>query len=292
MNYKRIFLFVGFISLLALFGVKILHSKHVAILNPQGEPSQKLLELLSLTDLEHDGSLASIVKVTQAEWIRKPGIERWDIVDTNVEQKDRFLNVFAKLNLIDQINPSKKQYNYALWMGATYFRMKTRLEHLITLWQQGVHFNQIVFLAGARPLIESEKNAMVNAYNLQDDVLLNTEADAMKMVYDQSVMPEAMRAVQLVVIDVPMLENKDGSLRRPTTGDTVDYWLAMQPTYGDCLVISNQPYVGYQDSVTKTLLPDDFIVETVGEKSVDTNIGIYLDTIARYLYQEKKRLNL
>ena len=36
----------------------------------------------------------------------------------------------------------------------------------------------------------------------------------------------------------------------------------------------------------------DFIVETVGEKSVDTTIGIYLDTLARYLYQEKKRLNL
>src|SRR3989339_933035 len=291
MQNKRIFTLVGFVCLAAFFGAKALYPKHVAMIDVQGKPSQDLVALLSLTGVEHDGSLASIVQATQAAWIRKPGTERWDIVDTIIDNRDQFFTFFKKLHLIDQVDPSKKQYDYALWMGAAYPRIETRLTHLIALWQQGKRFHHLILLAGARPLTESEKSAMVIAYNLKEDAVLETETDAMKMVYEKSVMPESMRAVQLVVIDVPMQLTKDGALTRPTTGDTVNSWLAMQPSPGNCLVISNQPYVGYQDSVTKTLLPADFIVETVGEKSVDTTIGIYLDTLARYLYQEKKRLN-
>jgi hypothetical protein len=178
-------------------------------------------------------------------------------------------------------------------MGAAYPRMQTRLVHLVDLWQKGVRFDQVVLLSGARPLTQSEQSALVDAYGLQDSTIIPlTEADAMKLVYETIDMPDAMRKVSLVVIDVPMQITKSGALARPTTGDTVNQWMELHPKPGNCLVISNQPYVAYQHSVSKTLLPKDFIVETVGAQSTDTQIDVYLDTIARLLYQEKNRLNL
>lgn len=81
-------------------------------------------------------------------------------------------------------------------------------------------------------------------------------------------------------------------LVRPTTGDTVDSWLQSNLISGSCLVISNNPYVGYQDSVVRTLLPNDFKIETVGNKcSLSVVIAVYLDNLVRWLYQEQKRLS-
>lgn len=44
-------------------------------------------------------------------------------------------------------------------------------------------------------------------------------------------------------------------------------------------------------SVAQTLLPSNFVVDVVGNKATSTKIGVYLDTLARYLYQENKRRN-
>ena len=86
----------------------------------------------------------------------------------------------------------------------------------------------------------------------------------------------------------------NGILKRPTTPDTVLDWLKIKPHPGLCLAISNQPYVLYQDSVLKTVLPPSFTVETIGEKMDETsyNVSLLLDNLARFLYQEAKRLNV
>ncbi len=292
MNAKKIVLFSFLIGSILFFGSTMLHPKHVDAVDAHGKPSQALLWLLALTDVEHDNSLASIVQATQAAWIRKPGTERWDINEQDRGNKELIHRQLMKMNLIDAVTPSKKKYDYALWMGAAYPRVQTRFEYLVQLWEQGVRFDQIVLLSGARPLTDAEQHALVQNFNLSDDQIPTTEAEAMKLVYKNSAMPESMKQVQLVVIDVPMQVAQNGMLARPTTGDTVNAWMELQPQPGTCLVVSNQPYVGYQNSVTKTLLPHNFVVETVGEKSGDTNIDVYLDTVARLLYQEKKRLNL
>ncbi|MDP3787802.1 MAG: hypothetical protein Q8Q60_00620 [Candidatus Chromulinivorax sp.] len=285
MNVKKIVLFSFFIGCILFFGSTMLHPKYAEIVNAQGKPSQALLELLSLTGIEHDGSLASIVQATQATWIRKPGTERWDINEEDRGNKELIHRQLMKMNLIDTVTPSKKKYDYALWMGAAYPRMQTRFAYLVKLWEKGVRFDQIVLLSGARPLTDGEQSALVHDFNLGSKASI-TEADAMKLVYENTAMPDEMRKIPLVVIDVPMQIAQNGTLARPTTGDTVNAWMALQPQPGSCLVVSNQPYVAYQNSVTKTLLPSDFVVETVGEKSDDTNIDVKLDTVAQLLYQE------
>lgn len=291
MNVKKIALSSLFIGCILFFGSTMLHPKYIEIVDAHGKPSQELLWLLAFTDVEHDNSLASIVQATQAAWIRKPGTERWDINEQDRGNKELIHRQLMKMNLIDTVTPSKKKYDYALWMGSAYPCMQTRFTHLVQLWEKGVRFDEIVLLSGARPLTDGEQHALVRYYNLGDEVPV-TEADAMKLVYKHSAMPENMKKVPLVVIDVPMQVAKNGALTRPTTGDTVNAWMKLQPQAGSCLVVSNQPYVNYQDSVAKTLLPHNFSVETVGERSEDTNIDVYLDTVARLLYQENKRLNL
>lgn len=303
MKYKVLVFLVSIFGFVML--VQTMHKGHdnsakqeakVCLVDEQGRPSEALVQLLSLTNIEHDGSLASIVQQTQkpeTEWMRKEGSERWDIVDSNVENKDQFFKLFNQLYLVDEITPQQEQYDYLLLMGAAYVRVKTRLEYTIKLWDKGVRFDMIVVLSGSRPLTDLELDALRLDYNLDDgDFIPATEAQVMQFVYDKIDMPETMRKIPMILIDAPMKVSKTGTLARPTTGDTVNLWMELKPAPGSCLVISNQPYVGYQDSVTKTLLPKTFTVETVGEKSEDTKIGIYLDTLARNLYQDKIRLGL
>jgi len=259
------------------------------IISPKGVVSAEVVALLDITNIQHDGSLNSIIKETQMHWLRKPGVERWEIVEKDWNKNTSILTILEKIGLLDEVEPQYKQYDYALLMGATFSRVKTRLQSLIDAWNNGVRFDQVVILSGARPLISEELQSYETLFS---GALPATEAEMMKFVYEQTVMPEEMRNIPLVIIDVPMLQKDDGTLLRPTTGDTVNLWLQSDPIPGTCLVVSNQPYILYQDSVTKCLLPKSFTVEIFGEKDQNSSIDIHLDNLARCLYQERKRLNL
>jgi hypothetical protein len=164
-----------------------------------------------------------------------------------------------------------------------------------------VRFNQLVFLGGARPLdanLESSE-ILLNTHNellptksswqLKGE-LPTTETEMMKLVYDQAVLSKELENVPVTFIDTPLIETANGTKRRPNTGDTIASWLAQRRSEGDTLFISNNPYVGYQDAVVRYYMPQDAYIETVGPEA-DKNelISIYLDTIARNLYQENLR---
>ncbi len=78
--------------------------------------------------------------------------------------------------------------------------------------------------------------------------------------------------------------------RRPGTKETLIEWLESQPEPGRCLFISSQPFCGYQDSVARTYLPSSFEIETIGPNAdEEIAVSIFLDNLARWLYQEKIR---
>lgn len=181
------------------------------------------------------------------------------------------------------------KYDYLIILGSAYPNVKDRFQHAIDLVKNGICCDSIVVLSGARPLTESEKNKIQKDFNILDDQVPQTEAQSMIFLYQHMAMPESMRNLPIQIIDVPMKFGAQGQLIRPTTGDTVDAWMDLDPTPGKCLAISNQPYVLYQDSVLKTLLPQSFIVEAVGARDGNMNIDLCLDTLARFLYQEHKR---
>lgn len=270
--------------------------KSVEVVDCKKRVSSDVLKLLELTGVQHDGTLDDTVKQTQDQWLRKPGQERWDIEKYTIQNEQELWTVFSKLGLCDAAKPQYQEYEHALILGALFKRIADRMQYLVDLWKQGTRFKSIVMLGGARPVVEAQGENLESylawlGQESLDQNLPETETDVLKFVYDHIDMPEEMKALPVVFVDVPMLQNSSGSLRRPTTGDTIEWWLKTDPTPGRCLFVSSQPYVGYQQSVVKTFLPSNFMVDTVGSKCSGTlNIGVMLDNLARWLYQENKRL--
>lgn len=291
---KKYYIISIFILLSGCFTQSTKEQK-VEFVADNGKINPLIIELLKLTDVVSESdTLSSIVDETQKHWLRKSGSERWDIVSDSRDNQEEIRKIFENFFFFSEIESKYTEYEYAFVLGALFERMKLRFEHLVNLWNKGVRFNSIVFLSGSRPAQEAQgenKDVLEKWANVTIEIMPQTETELLKFIYDHMVMPEEMRKLPVQIIDVPMLQNSDGTMRRPNTADTIEWWLKSNPQLGKVLAVSNQPYVWYQDSVLKTLLPSSFEVDTVGQACLpDQKIGLLLDTLARTLYQEKIRL--
>ncbi len=300
MKYTLIFTLLAGICL--SFCMKSNNTSLTTTITHQQTINHSLLDLLTLLDISHDGTLSSIVRSTQEAWLRKPGTERWHIQEQYNNQKEVILPLCHKLQLAQEIKPTKTHYDYALLLGAALPRVRCRLAYLLELWNQGIRFDKLIILAGQRPLDASLENES-ELLNVQtqpnlptkqcwhlEGSLPTTEAQMMAMVLDQIELPADFNArIELQV--TPMITKADGTVVRPTTGDTISTWLATQPMPGSIIAFSNQPFVGYQHSVLLTYLPGNFTVQTVGEQidHNNLNVAVILDTLARWIYQEQIR---
>lgn len=288
-------------------------SAHTAIVDKQGKPCPALVSLLKVTGVEHDGTLSSIVDATQNLWLRKQGTERWEIEEQVHNNIDQIYTLFGDLGMVHEIHAAKKSYNYLLFLGCSLPAVRARLVFMQQQWDRGVRFENIVVIGGPRPLDDSresvdkllrkphEKLPFKNDW-VAPQQLPTTEFEMMKMVWNQSDIYKNIINLPFSWIDVPMVVvqrckcmNRDHwTYRRPGTVDLLNTWLKTDPKKGSCLVISSQPFVGYQHSAVATVLEEaGFEVETIGYNAVlEGRVKTYLDNIARWLYQEKKRLNL
>ncbi len=270
-----------------------------ALLDPRGNPTKQLLDLLAFLHIQHDGTLESIVQATQKEWLRQAGKERWQVEEKYAELHEQLMPYLEKVITLQEIKPLQKQYDYAVILGATVSRIRMRLAYLADLWHSGLRVNNIVFLTGQRPL-DPEQEKPENLLNANNGILpfkkdwqapkqLPTmETDMAKLVYDQANLPENLRVIPVEFIDAPAQKTQPGAMRRPNTLDTINSWLKTNPKPGFCLCVSTQPHIGYQDAVMRTYMPAAFQLETVGPAAWSSvhNV-IILDALARWLYQEQ-----
>jgi hypothetical protein len=264
--------------------------------------SPALFNLLEVTGIKHDGTLTSIVAETQKAWLRRPGTERWNMEDNFEALKPQIMPLLKELGFLDEALPPKYHYKYALILGSTVSGMRKRISYLLELYKRGMRFANLVFLVGARPLdpIKESPDILYKRDNQylpfrpgwkQPVTPAQTETEVAHMIFDQAELPAYFKdSVKIHFVDTPMQKNDNGTLRRPNTGDTVNHWLKQGIEPGTVLAISNQPYVRYQEAVLKTYLPSSFTVETAGrpKASGKFRVGVVLDTLARWLYQEKK----
>ena len=276
-----------------------------ALVDEDGHPSATLLRLLEETNVEHDGTLKGIVAATQTTWLRPAGSERWQVTEKFADKRAAVLRLITELGMVRGDPPQKKTYKYALVFGALIPSVRIRFEYLISLWKTGVRFEEIVFLGGQRPLDSERENkkTLLDADNAQlpfssdwklSEPLPKKEIDMMRMVWSQAELPAAMKKIKTTFINVPMLKKEDGTERRPNTHDTIIAWTREKPEPGTCLAISSQPYVGFQESVIKTAVSQDLIIEAVGPGIRDASaikVAILLDTCARWVYQEEQRMH-
>lgn len=247
--------------------------------------------LLTELSIPHDSTLESIISTSQI-WRRTPGQERWELPELNIskDQKDRAFELLEKLGLITSAEPSNKQYDYALLLGATVPRMKRRLYYLAYWWDQGVRFRCLIFLVGQRPLYPGFDDLDIlasKAANKSLDPYPFTETEAAIMLHQLAPMPEAMRAVPVEFVDTPR-NWRDGFWHRANTRDTIKYWVKAEPLPGTALIISDQPHGAYQKEVARQELPTGFSVDlAAGPADPETTLPVYLDALALWLHNLK-----
>lgn len=236
-----------------------------------------LAELAATLNIPKD---ANIVDATQQRWLRKPSQERWEVAELSPDQRLFVLNWATEQGLFAAWKPFYKSYDKALILGATTSRMQMRLDYLKQLWEDGVRFDEIVWLTGDRPL-DKRVDDLTDRYS--------NESEAARILWKETSLPEEMRNLPVIFIAVPM-KMEETTLKRPNTEDTIIAWLKAAPEPCTALFVSDQPFCGYQFAVIKANLPSPFLFDLVGQGVDSTShpaaAAITLDSIARWIYQE------
>jgi len=227
----------------------------------------------------------NLVAYTQNHWLRKPGQERWEMQELTANERTYVLNWAVQQGLFTDWLPFCDTYDKALILGASTSRMELRLNYLKNLWNQGVRFQEIVWLTGDRPLDQRIDGLTERCEN---------ESQAARIIWEKSDLPDAMRQLPVLFISVPM--KGDGPIRqRPNTADTIIAWLQTDPAPCKALFASDQPFCGYQFAIVKGLLPSSFLFDLVGAGvdpfSHPAAAAITLDSIARWIYQDSLEPN-
>lgn len=271
------------------------------LIDKDGTVCQTFLALLDHMNIKHDGTLNSIANITQKQWLRKPGFERWQVQDIQDIEYEAITPYLEKFELLHEWIQPIKTYDYILIFGGMVSRVRRRIAHLAHLWQLGVRSHSVIFLTGERPLdpeIENEKT-LTDRQNTDFPIRNNwiapkelpTTENAMVMyVFNQLALPKELQKITPTIISVPMIKTDANNVRRPSTRDTLITWLNTNPTPGTCLIISNQPYIGYQCTVARGILPESFKIFPTGgcvHNIKETPVSVYLDTLARQFYEEK-----
>ncbi len=237
-----------------------------------------LNELASALDIPEGSDL---VTETQRRWLCQKGRERWEMNELNQDQRLFVLKWTEEQGLYSDWKPASSHYDTALILSATTGCMQKRLNYLIKLWQQGVRFNQVVWLTGDRPLDKRVDSMLDRCQN---------ESEAAHILWDETPIPEEMNKLPTLYIAVPM-KGEGTSLKRPNTEDTVVAWLKSYPSPCRALFLSDQPFCGYQFAILKATLPEEFQFDLVGPGvdplSHPAAAAITLDSIARWIHQEQ-----
>ena len=262
------------------------------------EPDLELArELLRYLHVDYENNTAGIVKAANEHWGRKPGMERWELPQPRItpDERKKILKDFDSLGIREDLAPTHSHYRYVIILGATIPRMKKRLGHFISLWQQGLRTDEIVFLTGQRPLIpEIDKIEEITSDGLKqapagtryEDLIPQNETEAAKLLFHTAELPAAMRQIPVTYIDTPRFL-KNGHWERPYTALTAYQWLQARPEPGSVLAFSDQPHAAYQFAALREYIPPEFALEvTAPAASADTTLAEYLDALALWL---KKR---
>lgn len=217
-----------------------------------------------------------LVSATQKHWLRKPGQERWEVAELPPEDRAFVLNWAKEQGLYEDWAPIRTTYDKAMILGATTSRMQLRLDYLIQLWNEGTRFDEIVWLSGDRPL-DKRVDSLTDR--------CQTEAEAARILWEETLLPEEMRNLPVVFIAAPM---KNNGSSRPNRQDTLIAWLKTSPKPCSTLLVSSQPHCGAEFAAINAILPTSFLFDLVGPginpENHPTEAAITLDSIARWIY--------
>lgn len=273
-----------------------------SFLSASGELKPAVATLLAQYGVETGGSPDTILTAMKLLWWG----ERRGLSNATVARYSDFPPEERRLLLEDighvgRIDAPAVEYSHALLMGGTLGWVRDRMENLVAQWDAGVRFKTLVMLGADRPLDldHSESKAALLTppstglrfkpdWKLHSGVEYKDEFDMMRLVYEQSVLPEAWGSVVPVVWVKSLAENG----RYPNTEKTVVDFLRADrsQSFGYVLSASSQPFVHYQNLVTAAVFAEanvpaaGFIATGYGSGLEPSSIYreyIYLDQMIR-----------
>lgn len=252
-------------------------------------PTDLLKDIFKITETNGVENLDTAVKQSNFRWIRPKGLERWDVYslfDTPV--RSALAKKIKHSAIAKEKMPLKKHYDAVIVYGATTSRVKGRIGFLIHLYHKGITWDKIYLLGSTRDLKIGNEADQEMAKVLEKKGLAPTEMTMMNELWQETKMPEQLRAIS--VVSIQSGERSDGT--RANTEDTlVDMAKDGNNVAGKSfLFISNNPYICYQDAVAKRTLDQyKVMVETVGEAMTpNETMENVLDTVARCLTNMKR----
>ena len=247
-------------------------------------PTDLLKDIFKITEIQWVETLETAIKQSNFRWIRPKGLERWDVYSLFGNAKRSALTKKIKHSAIAKEKmPLKKYYDAVVVYGATTSRVKARIGFLVHLYNKGITWDKIYLLGSTRDLKIGNESDQEMAKVLEKKGIAATEMTMMDHLWQQTKMPEQLRAISVVSI-------QSGECPDGTRANTEDTLVDMLKDSGDVkeksfLFISNNPYICYQDAVAKRVLGEyGVVVETVGEAMTpDEKMENVLDTVARCL---------
>lgn len=275
------------------------------LITPQGKILPAFLTMVRHTGLpvSEDISPAELNELLQREWFQK-GLLRLQIggeAPTSYQ--------IALLRSIDEMDarpaPSARiRFNGALLLGASLARVRSRLGYLIEVYRQVALQAGMVFILGSERKLFPDKGesaaALVTPGELpfkpdwKPTVLPSTEIGMMRLVVEQSVLPESWRFTFVLTPDVTDKVQK--RFRSANTSETIETWskcpgLDLRSADSHYLVVSNQPFVDYQELIALRVLADYPLVHchAIGPAANPAlPYKTYLDNLAKQLFEEWK----
>jgi hypothetical protein len=228
------------------------------------------VELLDSLGLPPNLTDQQIAEIAEKSWFQNK--ERWEFTPNLEHKKGELKPIFQTMGYLDERLPQQSHYDYALVIGATLCCVQKRMTTLEKLLKTGITINEIVFLTGERPLLPKEKEALHSPAVYESDMI--------REVYNRSNLPKSIPATFIHASTPP-------DKPRPGTCETIAHWLQSNPAPGNCLIITNQPYIPFHEALLQNILPFPF--DLAGEKASESwTVALLLDTIARTIAQEKK----
>ena len=301
--------------------IQILQERSLAPLfvMKDGELTPVMVRLLKASQLFTEGDrLAEAVEKTQKIWKGvfqgKNNVERTDLRDTEERAalKTAVDECAKEMGLYDERKHVLQKYTYAVCHGAFLDGVRANISGIVNLWKEGVRYTSLVFLTGDRTLrktpskdghaaedsVEKLENGtryplFKKGWSMPPDAKYDSEYDMVRLVWDQTEIPEDMAKAlegKITFVNAP----KPPGMERPGTKDTFRKWLESNPERGTIIASGRSALWPYQQLVGETaLLNTGFGLDTVspaisqGELTTykDRIVSILLDTFAKCLFE-------
>ena len=238
------------------------------------------LGFLKIDPKEYD-TVENVHHYCQENFLRPKGVERNNITPHKLEpiydQLEPFLD---KMQMIEAIPPSG-QYEYLCFNGQSLAQMRRQME-FIKNHKKSISYKKIIFAAGERVISNIDEGDPLYG---REDVKLET--DGAQILLDQYFPGENGVVVHATT--------EGTNFTRPNTHSTIVEWLKSKPEPGSILMVSNNPFIGYQYLIWFKTLSEFGWFEKGGSldmcgdsirKYRKNKVAVVLDNIGRELNAE------